>query len=171
MSRDHIPLQITDLSGFATQLRKQLTQNDELPGHLAFLGMIARAAGFRNYQHLQSQADKSRPLADEAAKKLERALRVFNKDAKMIRWPAATAVQGLCLWPIWFDLERGAELSEAQVNSAIKSRIEFEDYPLVRRSLIDHKFMTRTIDGKVYTRQSITPPPEAILLIKSLTTA
>ncbi len=171
MSRDLIPLQITDLSGFASQLRKQLTQNDELPGHLAFLGMIARAAGFRNYQHLQSQADRSRPLSKDAARKLERALRVFSKDAKMSHWPAATAIQGLCLWPIWFDLERGAELAESQVNNAIKSRIEFEDYPLVRRSLIVHKFMTRTKDGKVYTRLSITPPPEVILLIKSLSAA
>ena len=171
MSRDHIPLQITDLSGFATKLRKQLSQNDDLPGHLAFLGMIARAAGFRNYQHLQCQADKTRPLSKDAAKKLGRALRAFDGKAKMCHWPASTAVQGMCLWPIWFDLERGAKLSEGDVNAAIKSRIAFEDYPLVRRSLIDHKFMTRTKDGSVYTRQSIIPPPEAILLIKSLSRA
>lgn len=171
MSRDHIPLQITDLSGFATQLRKQLPRNDDLPGHLAFLGMIARAAGFRNYQHLQSEAVKTQPLSTEAAKKLERAIRVFDGGVKMTHWPASTAVQGMCLWSIWFDLNRGAQLSEIDVNTAIKSRIAFEDYPLVRRSLIDHKFMTRTNDGKVYTRQSITPPPEAVLLIKSLSQA
>ena len=110
MSRDHIPLQITDLTGFASQLRKQLTQNDEPPGHLAFLGMIARAAGFRNYQHLQSQADKTRPLSKDATKTLDRATRVFDTSAKMSYWPATTTVQGMCLWPIWFDLERGARL-------------------------------------------------------------
>ena len=171
MSRDLIPLQISDLSGFTTQLRKQLAQNNNLPGQLAFLGMIARAAGFRNYQHLHSQADKSRPLSKDSAKKLDRALRVFNKTAKMSHWPASTAIQGLCLWPIWFDLERGAKLSEPEVNHAIKLRIGLEDYPLVRRSLIDHKLMTRTIDGKVYSRQSLTPPLEAILLIKALNTS
>lgn len=168
MSRDHIPLQISDLSGFATQLRKQLPQTDDLPGHLAFLGMIARAAGFRNYQHLQSEADKGQPLSKDAAKKLERAIRVFDGGTRMTHWPATTGVQGMCLWPIWFDLERGAQISEGDVNAAIQSRIAFEDYPLVRRSLIDHKFMTRTNDGKIYTRLSLNPPPEAVLLIKSI---
>lgn len=168
MSRDLIAMEIPDLSGFTTRLRKQLSEQPELPSHLVMLGIIARAAGFRNYQHLQSQADKTKPLSKQARKNLDRALRVFDGGAKMIQWPAATAVQGLCLWAIWFDLERGAQLNEAQVNAAVKSRIEFVDYPLVRRSLIDHKLMTRKPDGSVYTRQSRTPPPEAVMLIKSL---
>lgn len=171
MSRDHITLQISDLSGFATKLRKQLPPSEDLPGHLAFLGMIARAAGFRNYQHLQSEAEKAQPLSKDAAKTLERALRVFDGGKKMTQWPAPTTVQGLCLWPIWFDLERGAQMSERDVNAAIQSRIAFEDYPLVRRSLIDHRFMTRTNDGKIYSRQSLTPPPEAVLLIKAISAA
>lgn len=170
MSRDHIQLQITDLSGFASQLRKHLSQSDEFPGHLAFLGMIARAAGFRNYQHLQSQADKQRPLSKEVAKKLQRAIRAFDGGTRLAHWPAQTAVQGMCLWPIWFDLSGREPLSERDVNTAIKARIAFEDYPLVRRSLIDHKFMTRTNDGSVYTRASLTPPPEAVSLIKSIST-
>lgn len=168
MSRDHIPLQITDLSGFASQLRKQLSQSEEFPGHLAFLGMIARAAGFRNFQHLQSLADRQKPLGEETSKRLKRAIRAFDGGTRLTHWPATTTVQGMCLWPIWFDLENNTELSESDVNAAIKARITFEDYPLVRRSLIDHKFMTRTKDGSIYTRTNITPPPEAVLLIKAI---
>jgi len=54
--------------------------------------MIARAAGFRNYQHLQSQADKSRPLSQQISKQLDRAVRVFDGGMKMLDWPATTAV-------------------------------------------------------------------------------
>jgi len=93
MSRDHIPLQITDLSGLATSLRKQLIKNEDRPSHLAFLGMIARAAGFRNYQHLQSQADKARPLSPQISQQLDRAVRVFDGGMKMLYWPATTAVK------------------------------------------------------------------------------
>lgn len=164
MSRDILKFKIADLSGFATNLRKQLMDADEPPRHLTFMGMVAKAAGYRNLQHLQSQANKGLALDPAAENKLKRALRVFNEDGKMAQWPAPTAIQALCLWPIWFDLPRNKGITEKQLNTMIQNHIDFEDYPLVRRSLIDHKLMTRTLDGSVYTRVSQTPPDEAVVL-------
>ena len=168
MSRDTLKIEIADITDFAANLRKQLIETEAFPSHLSFLGMIARASGYRNFQHLQAQATKGLALPAGSEAKLKRALRVFSNNGKMMHWPASTSIQALCLWPIWFDIARRAEMSEKQVNNAIQKRIDFEDFPLVRRSLIDHKLMTRTNDGRVYTRVSKTPPTEAIVLSKLL---
>ena len=45
-------LSIDDLSGFARRLRAGL---ETLPSHQKILGLIARAAGYRNYPHLRAQ--------------------------------------------------------------------------------------------------------------------
>ena len=52
MTRDVISLQIDDLSHFARSLRAGLANP---PSHLEMLGHIARAAGYRNYQHLRAK--------------------------------------------------------------------------------------------------------------------
>ncbi len=54
MPRDAIPLTIPDTAAFARALRNALAAEPALPGHLAFLGHIARAAGWQNWQHLRA---------------------------------------------------------------------------------------------------------------------
>ena len=60
MTRSVIPLNAPDLSGFARQLRRTLSEHiaehNALPGHQAMLNHIARAAGHRNLQALQAQS-------------------------------------------------------------------------------------------------------------------
>lgn len=54
MTKDTLPLPVPDLSTFARSLRKELALAPDLPGHLALMNMAARAAGFRNVQHLRA---------------------------------------------------------------------------------------------------------------------
>ena len=54
MTRDALCLTVEDLSAFARNLHKQLAAEPALPGHLSLLNMLARAAGFRNYQHFRA---------------------------------------------------------------------------------------------------------------------
>ena len=101
MTRDLNAVFINDLSGFARALARDL-QGQGAPGHQAMLGMIARAAGFRNYQQLR--ADAPPPTR---SKSVVRALRNFDAQGRMIGWPAQTTLQGLCLWRFWATLMRG----------------------------------------------------------------
>ncbi|WP_444429852.1 hypothetical protein ACTTAM_16345 [Rhodobacter capsulatus] len=57
MPRQSIPLAIADLSQFSRALGAQLAvRPDRAPSHLSLLNMLARAAGFRNFQHLRAGA-------------------------------------------------------------------------------------------------------------------
>jgi hypothetical protein len=77
-------------------------------------------------------------------------------------------VQGLCLWPFWAQLPAHQDLSEKEVNAVLKGGLSFDDHVLLRRSLIDHKLATRTIDGRVYRRIEQRPTPEALALMDRL---
>lgn len=165
MSKDVTPLFIDDISGFARILRKSLSQTEALPGHAAMLTLIARAAGYRNHQHLRA-AQPSAPDLDELA--LKRALRVFDDTGRMARWPKWTKVQGLCLWPFWARLPAHRKMTEKEVNTVLKDGLAFPDHVLVRRSLIDHGLATRATDGSAYRRVERKPTPEALALMAHL---
>ena len=161
MARDIQSLTITDLSQFAKSLRADLLGRDQIPGHAAFLSAIAKAAGHGNHQQLKASA----PIIDPQLKK---ARRVFDDNKIMTRWPKQTTTQGLCLWVFWARLPANTDLSEKDVNAVINDGHSFGDPPLLRRSMIDHKLLTRTIDGRIYRRIERAPHDTAKLLLSEL---
>ena len=166
MSKDVTPLYVADVSAFTKSLRKSLTEQASLPGHAAMMALVAKAAGFQNHQHLKATQPAPETHLDELA--LKRALRVFDEQSRMFRWPKWTKVQGLCLWPFWARMPAHQDLSEKEVNTLLKDGLSFDDHVLLRRSLIDHKLAERTIDGKIYRRIEQRPTPEALALMKRL---
>lgn len=163
MSQQLTPLFIADVSAFSKSLRKSLDDQPATPGQAAMLALIAKAAGYRNHQHLKAETPAQ---LDELA--LKRAMRVFDANGKMARWPKQTKVQGLCLWPFWARLPAHRDLSEKEVNAVLQDGLAFNDHVLLRRSLIDHKLAERTIDGRVYRRIEQKPTPEALALFQRL---
>lgn len=163
MPKTNVTITIDDLSAFTKELRSALLQRENTPGHATMLNLVAKAAGYENFHHLKAK----KPLVandKKRGKQLERALRVFS-DGTMTRWPKQTAVQGLCLWAFWAALPARTDLSEAQVNAVLKAGHNFGDHALLRRSLVDHRLVVRTNDGKVYRRIEQAPPPDAATLI------
>ncbi|MFD1343617.1 DUF2087 domain-containing protein, partial [Litorisediminicola beolgyonensis] len=73
MTRQPVSLTIPDLSRFARSLRGGLAQP---PGQQETLNLLARAAGFRNFQHLSARQRGAPPPADAEA--VARALRAFD---------------------------------------------------------------------------------------------
>ncbi|MEP2531052.1 DUF2087 domain-containing protein [Shimia sp.] len=164
MSKDMTPLFIADVSAFSKSLRKSLGEAEKLPGHAAMLSLIAKAAGYRNHQHLRATPPEQE--LDQLA--MKRALRVFDDSGRMTRWPKHTKVQGLCLWPFWARLPAREDLTEKQVNAVLLEGLAFSDHVLLRRSLIDHGLAERTIDGSVYRRIERKPTAEGLALISRL---
>ena len=162
MPRDYISLTIPDLSTFAKTLRSELQKNDDLPGHAAFLTLIAKAAGFENHQHLRSSQET--PPNPQLAK----ARMVFDKQGMMFRWPKQTSVQELCLWTFWARLPDQTDMTEQQVNDILIAGHSFGDHPLMRRAMIGHKMMTRTNDGRVYNKVPQEMPEGASQLYSEL---
>lgn len=161
MSKEPLSLTIPDLSGFAKALRAGLAQP---PSHLEMLGLIARAAGFRNYQHLKARLAEvpPEPLDDRA---VTRAARFFDASGQFTDWPGKTGVQRLCLWVIWAQLPPEARWTEREISARIDGMCRFRDAAQIRRSLIEHGLLARERDGSDYRRIECRPPPEARALI------
>ena len=160
MSRDVTQLTIPDLSQFAKALRAQLA---DPPKHLEMLGMIARAAGYRNYQHLLARHTPE-PQVDQ--KRVARAARYFDAEGRLDRWPARTAIQMMCCWVIWAQLPAREVLSERAISARIDALTTFRDAAQIRRSLVEAGALSRTLDGSEYRRCEKPMPAEAKALMR-----
>lgn len=163
MSKDMISLTIPDVSGFAKALRSGLATP---PSHLEMLGHIARAAGFRNWQHMRARLTEA-PQAVTDLKQVDRAARYFDSEGRFATWPAKTGVQRLCLWVLWAALPK-EDLTERQISTRIDALCAFRDAAQVRRAMVEHGMVTREPDGSRYRRQERRPDPEALALIRRI---
>jgi hypothetical protein len=175
MSRLQFPLAVSDISAFARSLNTQLAAGEAKPTHLELMNMLARSAGFRNFQHFRaSHAARDRLDAPPAApaavdyEQVERIARYFDAHGRLMRWPSKESHRVPCLWVMWSRLPAGETLSEAQINDMLNGHHLFGDHALLRRELFDRDMVVRTPDGREYRRLEKKPPPEALSLIRHL---
>lgn len=200
MSKTVSGMVVTDVSAFAKSIRRELlareTGSEHKPvSHLELLNILARSAGFRNFQHLKASdrkvdtgfrtirceqeascgAAETRPDLREPPepdpvdhRKIEQILRCFNESGVLLRWPKKTSHQRLALWWCWAAMPSRRDLTEPQVNAVLKAMNGFGDHVLMRREMIDWGMMTRSLDCKVYRRVETKPPAEAASLIARL---
>jgi hypothetical protein len=74
------------------------------------------------------------------------------KNGKIVRWPKKYLERCAILEFIAYKIPKEVKLSEKEVNNIIKENIIFDDYVLIRRELIEHKYVQRTIDCREYWR-------------------
>ena len=162
MTRDVIRLSIADVSHFTKALRASLPNP---PSHVEMLNLVARASGFKNFQHLRA-TNTPEPQVDQ--RKLDRALRNFDDKGRFSNWPAKTSMQHLCLWAVWALLPAKVTLNEREISSVINENTVVSDAAQIRRSLVETKLLTRNKDGSRYHRIEQPVPPEARALISAL---
>ena len=170
MPRETISLSIDDLSRFARTLASEL--GDTAPSHLSLMNMLARAAGFRNYQHLRAESNAADRLEQPPApdpeidhRRIERALNHFDEHGRLERWPSRNAMQKLVVWTFWAELPRGETLPERDVNDRFSENHTFGDPATLRRMLVGLGRVERTADGSAYRRVELPVPAEAEAVI------
>ncbi|PTW50672.1 DUF2087 domain-containing protein [Rhodovulum kholense] len=179
MTRPSIPLAIEDISAFSRALAHQLRAAEAAPSHLSLMNMLARAGGFRNFQHLRADRLAEDRLTDAAPapvpdpapvdhRRIERTLTHFDENGRLVRWPSRRAMQVLCLWALWARLPAGQTWTERQVNERLNAWHLFGDAALLRRDLFETGLVTRQRDGSDYRRIEQAPPPEPRALIRLL---
>jgi hypothetical protein len=182
MSKTLLSVTVPDVSALAKTLRRELDARQTLsgaasPSHVELLNIIARGAGFRNFQHLRAcQSAAVRLEAPPVAvapepvdhKKIEQVVRCFDADGVLTRWPGKTSQQKLALWWCWAQIPARRDLAEREVNEILKRWNAFGDHVLIRRELIDWGMMSRSLDCKVYRRIEARPPAEAMALIRHI---
>lgn len=165
MTRQAIPLHIEDLPAFARRLAREMP---DTASHQSWLNSLARAAGFRNWQHLRAAFGDRDPAPAPNMDRLRKAQRHFDAQGFYTHLPSKVALQLLCLWPIWARLPAGEVLDERALSARIDALTRFRDAAHVRRGMIEAGLMRRNLDGSRYERVEQAPPPEARLLIAAL---
>ena len=164
-----------DISTFCKNLRQQLVDaGHETPGHVALLNMLARSAGYRNYQMLKArppalpQPTPIEPIAAAIALPrgstvpltLRRLLACFDTQGRLTRWPNKFAAQQIAIWALWSRLPAQRELTEKQVNGYLDASHTFGDPATLRRELVEAKLLWRTVDCRVYRKEVRRPNEE-----------
>jgi hypothetical protein len=167
MPRTAIPLQVADLSPFAKTLRQSLATHEGTPTHVELLNLIAKAAGFQNFQHLRADAEAADRLraAEEPGPRADLALvtktaRYFDTEGVLTSWPSRFAIQTLTQWVFWSRIPRGEVFTERQISDLIRDWHAFGDHAIIRRAMVDAKMLERTQNGREYRRIEQVPPPE-----------
>jgi len=175
MSRTAIPLRVDDLSPFAKTLRQSLAGHEGTPTHVELLNMLARAAGFANYQHLRADAGAAdrlaaarEPVPRADLNQVEKAARYFDDQGVLMSWPSRLNLQTLSQWVFWSRLPRGAVFTEREISDLIQDWHDFGDHALIRRAMVDARMLERTVDGRQYRRIERPPPAELEPLLAHL---
>jgi hypothetical protein len=173
MSRTVFPFAVGDISALARRLNTEIGAREAKPGHLELLNMLARGAGFRNFQHFRAAATAEDRLEQLPAMpevvdhaRVEQAARHFDADGRLVRWPAKVSHQALCLWVLWSRLAPRQVFTEAQINKLLQALHLFGDYAILRRELFGYGLVSRTKDGREYRRVERQPPREAVELLR-----
>jgi hypothetical protein len=170
MTRDSLPLSVADLTVFARNLRRDWPETP--PGHLTLMNLLARAGGFRNFQHLRANAlaagrlSRATPLVDHV--EVERLARHFDAAGRLLRWPARTAVQRKVLWVLWSHLPRGQSMTEREISARLNNWHLFGDAAIIRRTLLEQGLITRNPDCTDYRRIEREPSPDTLALIRAV---
>jgi hypothetical protein len=176
MRKDPLPFSASDISALAKSLSREIRALPEPPGHVQMLNVLARAAGYKNYQAMKAQHDARERLDAPPAQPdpidhllIERTARYFDAAGRLATWPSKQSQQRLCLWVLWSRIPAETEMSERQVSDLLKADHLFGDHVLLRRDMVDMGLLSRTRDGRVYRRVERPPEPEAAVLIGQLT--
>ena len=180
MPRISLPLHAADISSFAKSLGQQLAEvhsaHARPPGHQELLNMLARAAGHRNFQSLKARPPAPPTVVAAAAPSAEqglsetaaKALRQFDAQGRVIRWPTKFSVQRLMLWGLWMRFNGQRRYTEREVNELLNAWHLFGDHCTLRRELINMKLLTREPDGSVYRKLPARPDAETMALMRAL---
>ncbi|WFR59529.1 DUF2087 domain-containing protein [Anaerocolumna sp. AGMB13025] len=77
----------------------------------------------------------------------------LNEDNKIKTWPSKRELKIAVLSYLSEKFEKGTYYTEKEVNEIIKTWHTFGDFFLLRRELIDKKFLSRTNDGATYWKE------------------
>ncbi|WP_229801273.1 DUF2087 domain-containing protein [Tateyamaria omphalii] len=157
---------------FARSLSSQLGVDS--PSHLVVMNMIARAAGFENFQHMRAASAAKKRMLNRPedrvsdARAVERTLHQFDVRGRLRQWPSRRGVQTLALWALWATLPAQTLMEERTVNDFLFDEHLFNDPATLRRTMISCGLLTRKQDGTDYLRVEQQPSAEAIAVIRVL---
>lgn len=164
-------LVIEDLSAFTKALRAQLQAAAAPPSHLVLMNLLARAAGHRSVQALDAAQARLPPPAPGPAplsEAAQRALRQFDDQGRLMRWPTKFSTQRYAIWALWPHFAAKRDYTEREVGAILNTAHTFGDPCTLRRELVTMKLMEREGGGRVYRKLAARPEPDVAALLAAL---
>ncbi|NVK47669.1 MAG: DUF2087 domain-containing protein [Rhodobacteraceae bacterium] len=169
MTRECISLTLPDVSAFARALKSEFgDEGAEAPGHQSLLNAIARAGGYRNFQHLKATQTGAGPVTPAEGRAVTRALARFDEAGLMTSWSTKRKVRQHCLWALWAQVPSRREFTEREISALFDSMTAFRDPAQIRRSLIEDGLLERNLDGSIYRRLEAEPDETAKAVIRAV---
>ena len=170
---------VADISALARSVHDQMDELGRIPSHLELLNMLARGAGFQNFQHFKAKSDESRRVdvpAEASAEAVpgvdlgyvQKVARLFDDEGRMTHWPSKEKQSILCLWYMWSKVPAGQVFVEKDFNAIINGWHLFGAHALLRRSMYEMRLIDRTREGRDYRRIEQEAPPELAVLIANI---
>jgi hypothetical protein len=95
-------------------------------------------------------------------------LRLFDSQARLLRWPGKRPEQVLALWCLWMAFDGKRRYSEREVNEVINAHHAFGDHCLLRRELVEADLLERTPGGERYHKRAARPSEETAALLRAV---
>nr|WP_246490912.1 DUF2087 domain-containing protein [Chitinivorax tropicus] len=158
----------------ARALCRQLATHTSVPSHLEMLNMLAKAAGFQNFQSYRAQvlhqpeviaANDHAVVLSANAKKL---ISYLDESGRLVRWPNKYSIQQLGIWYLWTHFIPRRRYTEREVNEVLKRFNTFGDHVLLRRELVNTKLLWRTDNGAEYRKLPARPSDEVMAMIREI---
>ena len=74
----------------------------------------------------------------------------LDAEGKLKQFPSKYSKQKIAIEYLAGKFESGRSYTEKEVNEIINQNHTFSDWTMLRRFLVDYKFLARTTDGKEY---------------------
>lgn len=73
-----------------------------------------------------------------------------DPDGRLIQYPAKRPMRILALIRIAEQMDAGRKYTEKEINERIRQSIAFQDIELIRREMVQYRFLGRQRDGSEY---------------------
>ncbi|NLR76286.1 DUF2087 domain-containing protein [Leeia aquatica] len=169
MSKTLVPYLVPDVSDLARALRRHWPSHPDMPGQVDMLNLLARCAGFSNFQSYRQHAlrpqktEVSHPPVPALAQKF---MQLLDAQGQLTRWPSGRPLQQLALWYLWGRFDRRRSYHEREVNTLLNQHHRFGDPALLRREMVGLGLLSRSDDCRDYRRLSPQPPDDVIAVLK-----
>ena len=87
---------------------------------------------------------------------MDRLHRFLDAEDKVVQWPAKHADKQLVLAYLAEKFAFGRVYHEREINDILNQWHTFQDWPLLRRSLVDSGYLQRNLTGTEYRRINLT---------------
>lgn len=167
MTKEVFPFGVPDISALAKHIKKEIDDN-QTPSHLEVLNILARGAGYKNFQHFRAaNAPNDAPITVDKPNQdaLKKITKYFDNNLVLMRFPPKESHRELCLWFFWSRIPQNAKFNEIAFSKYLNGLHSFGDAALIRRYLIEYGFVSRSRDGSDYQRIELEVPAEVQAIV------